>query len=379
MVGRMLRVALTCLGALAGGKAYSAVLAAWPSTFPGHPDVRWQLAAAAVGGLIGLSGGPWLVKTIQTMLCEWVARLQRRPAHEIAAGTAGLIAGLVISGLLTIPIPRDLPVVGPYLPLALTLGLVYTSVSVSVKKWEDFSTLMARKASAAARENGANGLPEAEIRPYTILDTSVIIDGRVADIARTGFLDGTLVVPEFVLRELQHVADSPDMLRRNRGRRGLDILKQLQKEAWVRIEVTDHDFDDVQDVDTKLVRLAKLLGGKVMTNDYNLNKVAELHGVPVLNINELANALKPAVLPGEEMNVSVIRDGKEQGQGIAYLDDGTMIVVESGRRYIGTDVDVTVTSVLQTAAGRMIFARPNEPPPPVASEGRVKAAGGGGG
>lgn len=313
------------------------------------------------------------------MLCEWVARLQRRPAHEIAAGTAGLIAGLVISGLLTIPIPRDLPVVGPYLPLALTLGLVYTSVSVSVKKWEDFSTLMARKASAAARENGANGLPEAEIRPYTILDTSVIIDGRVADIARTGFLDGTLVVPEFVLRELQHVADSPDMLRRNRGRRGLDILKQLQKEAWVRIEVTDHDFDDVQDVDTKLVRLAKLLGGKVMTNDYNLNKVAELHGVPVLNINELANALKPAVLPGEEMNVSVIRDGKEQGQGIAYLDDGTMIVVESGRRYIGTDVDVTVTSVLQTAAGRMIFARPNEPPPPVASEGRVKAAGGGGG
>ena len=186
----------------------------------------------------------------------------------------------------------------------------------------------------------------------------MIIDGRIADICRTQFIEGILVVPAFVLEELQHIADSSDVLKRNRGRRGLDILNKMQKEPNVNVKIYDRDFDEVAEVDTKLVRLAKALGGKIVTNDYNLNKVAELQGVAVLNINELANAVKPIVLPGEEMVVHVIKDGKEQGQGVAYLDDGTMIVVDGGRRYIGEDIGVMVTSVLQTAAGRMIFAKP---------------------
>ncbi len=192
---------------------------------------------------------------------------------------------------------------------------------------------------------------------YKLLDTSAIIDGRILDISRTGFLEGVLVVPSFVLEELRHVADSADVLRRNRGRRGLDVLHNIQKESALRVEIMNRDFDDVAEVDSKLVRLAQQLGAKIITTDYNLNKVCEVQGVPVLNINELANAVKPMVLPGEEMSVQVMREGKELGQGVAYLDDGTMIVIEQGRRHIGELVAVIVTSALQTSAGRMIFAR----------------------
>jgi uncharacterized protein YacL len=195
-------------------------------------------------------------------------------------------------------------------------------------------------------------------REHKILDTSVIIDGRIADICRTQFLEGILVIPEFVLEELQHIADSSDLLKRNRGRRGLDILNRIQKERDVKVLIYEGDFEDMTEVDSKLVKLAKVLGGKVVTNDYNLNKVCELQGVPVLNINDLANAVKPIVLPGEEMVVQLIKEGKEHNQGVAYLDDGTMIVVEGGRSYIGLTLEVVVTSVLQTSAGRMIFARP---------------------
>jgi uncharacterized protein YacL len=186
----------------------------------------------------------------------------------------------------------------------------------------------------------------------------VIIDGRVADICQTGFLEGTIVIPRFVLEELQHIADSSDALKRNRGRRGLDILNRIQKELAVKVEIHEVDFDEVSEVDSKLVKLAKLTNGYVVTNDFNLNKVCELQNVGVLNINDLANAVKPVVLPGEEMNVQVIKDGKEYHQGVAYLDDGTMIVVEDGREFIGKRIDVLVTSVLQTSAGRMIFAKP---------------------
>jgi len=191
-----------------------------------------------------------------------------------------------------------------------------------------------------------------------ILDTSVIIDGRIADICATGFLEGRIIVPRFVLEELQHIADSSDILKRNRGRRGLDILNTMQKEFGMQMEIISDDQNGEIEVDAKLVHLAKRIGGEVITNDYNLNKVAELQGVSVLNINELANALKPVVLPGEEMSVQVIKDGKESGQGIGYLDDGTMIVIDGGKRFIGEEVGVLVTSVLQTAAGRMIFAKP---------------------
>jgi uncharacterized protein YacL len=194
-------------------------------------------------------------------------------------------------------------------------------------------------------------------RRYRILDTSVIIDGRVADICETGFLDGTLVVPQFVLKELQLVADSADSLKRNRGRRGLDILQKIQKMAGLDVMISDLDFPEVREVDLKLIELARALEGKIVTNDFNLNKVAQLRGVAVLNINELANSLKPVVLPGEIMKVFILKEGKEYNQGVAYLDDGTMVVVDNARKLIGKTVDVVVTSVLQTTAGKMIFGR----------------------
>jgi uncharacterized protein YacL len=192
---------------------------------------------------------------------------------------------------------------------------------------------------------------------FVLLDTSVIIDGRIADISQTGFIHGTIMIPRFVLNELQHIADSPDALRRNRGRRGLDMLNKLQKESQVPIRITDMDVSDVREVDNKLVRLSKDLSCPIITNDYNLNRVAELQGVKVLNINELANAVKAVVLPGEAITVQVIQEGKELGQGVGYLDDGTMVVVEDGRRHLEQTIEVNVTRVLQTVAGRMIFAQ----------------------
>ena len=194
-------------------------------------------------------------------------------------------------------------------------------------------------------------------RRYKVLDTSVIIDGRIADVCETGFVDGTLVIPQFVLKELQLVADSADSLKRNRGRRGLDILQKIQKMSGVEVMISDVDFAEVREVDLKLIELARTMHGKIVTNDFNLNKVAQLRGVQVLNINELANALKPVVLPGEPLHVHIVKEGKEANQGVAYLDDGTMVVVEHGKRLIGQTVDVTVTTIYQTAAGRMIFAR----------------------
>jgi uncharacterized protein YacL len=194
-------------------------------------------------------------------------------------------------------------------------------------------------------------------RSYRVLDTSVIIDGRIADICETGFIDGTLVVPQFVLKELQLVADSSDSMKRNRGRRGLDILQKIQKMAGVDVIISDKDFPEVREVDLKLIELARTLGGKIVTNDFNLNKVAQLRGVEVLNINELANSLKPVVLPGEIMKVFILKEGKEYNQGVAYLDDGTMVVVDNARKLIGKTIDVVVTSVLQTTAGKMIFGR----------------------
>jgi uncharacterized protein YacL len=194
-------------------------------------------------------------------------------------------------------------------------------------------------------------------RTYRVLDTSVIIDGRIADVCETGFMDGTLVVPQFVLKELQMVADSSDSMKRNRGRRGLDILQKIQKMAGLDVMISDKDFPDVREVDLKLIELARVLGGKIVTNDFNLNKVAQLRGVEVLNINELANSLKPVVLPGEIMKVFILKEGKEYNQGVAYLDDGTMVVVDNARKLIGKTIDVVVTSVLQTTAGKMIFGR----------------------
>src|SRR5436853_6286840 len=213
-------------------------------------------------------------------------------------------------------------------------------------------------------------------RRYKILDTSVIIDGRVADVCETGFVDGALVIPQFVLKELQLVADSSDSLKRNRGRRGLDILQKIQKMAGIEVVISDLDFPDVREVDLKLIELARSLRGKIVTNDFNLNKVAQLRGVEVLNVNELANSLKPVVLPGEIMKVFILKEGKEYNQGVAYLDDGTMVVVDNARRMIGKTIDIVVTSVLQTTAGKMIFGRYIDPA--VAAQAAPGAAAAGG-
>jgi len=196
-------------------------------------------------------------------------------------------------------------------------------------------------------------------RSFKILDTSVVIDGRIADLCDTGFVEGTLVVPQFVLKELQLVADSPDALKRQRGRRGLDVLDHLQKSSQVQVVLSDLDFPDAHDVDSKIIECAKAMDGKIVTNDYNLNKVARIHGIKVLNINELANSLRPVALPGESMSVFILKEGKEKDQGVAYLDDGTMVVVDNSRRMIGQTIDITVTSVLQTTVGKMIFGRFN--------------------
>ncbi|MCG0275925.1 MAG: PIN/TRAM domain-containing protein [Thermosediminibacteraceae bacterium] len=283
---------------------------------------------------------------------EWMEnRLQKTPMRDILYGFLGLFMGLLIANLFSRAL-LSIPWVGPYLLIAANLVLGYIGASVAIKKREELSALIPIPVG-----HKKQFIASGRLKPK-ILDTSVIIDGRIADICQTGFLEGPIIVPRFVLEELRHIADSSDVLKRNRGRRGLDILNRMQKEMNIEVQIYEGDFDDISEVDSKLVKLAQMLDGKIITNDFNLNKVAELHKVPVLNINELANAVKPIVLPGEEMVVQVVKDGKEAGQGVAYLDDGTMIVVDGGKKHIGETIDVLVTSVLQTAAGRMIFAKP---------------------
>lgn len=347
----MVRFLLLLLGAAAGYRlASSSVWAQWlDGAAPAVADTAW--VGAVVGGLIGLALGPWAARASLHLSGRFTTGLQRTSIHDILAGAAGLLIGLLIAILATVPLPRHIPVVGEYLPTVVTIVGGYLGMVIFVRKKDELFQL-----AKISPNRGAS--PSSLASGHKILDTSVIIDGRIADIARTGFIEGTLLIPGFVLQELQHIADSSDMLKRNRGRRGLDILNRMQKESKVTVQIVDEDFDDIAEVDAKLVRLAQLKDAKVLTNDFNLNKVAELQGVDVLNINELANAVKPVVLPGEEMLVHVIKDGKEQGQGVGYLDDGTMIVVDGGRRFIGESVGVMVTSVLQTAAGRMIFAKP---------------------
>lgn len=281
------------------------------------------------------------------------------PIADLLFGTLGLIVGLVVAFLFSFAV-ESIPVllVQQVVPILLSIMLGYLGFRVGSTKRDEILQIFALKSQNAQKK----AVVDNEVSPgrQKVLDTSVIIDGRIADIAETGFLEGALVVPQFVLTELQHIADSSDTLKRTRGRRGLDILKRLQDDKTSKVVITDEDFEDVAEVDLKLVRYAKKHHAQVVTNDFNLNKVCDLHQVDVLNINDLANAVKPVVIPGENMQVVVIKDGKEHNQGVAYLDDGTMIVVEEGRAFIGQAIMVTVTSVLQTSAGRMIFAKPAE-------------------
>lgn len=273
-------------------------------------------------------------------------------------GTIGTIIGLLIGVLISVPLfNSNLAVLSNIIPTIVMVLLGYLGFRVGTTRTEEWRKIFAPKKQKQAEEVLERRVDES-FRKYKILDTSVIIDGRIYDIANTGFVEGVILIPNFVLYELQYIADSGDSLKRVRGRRGLDILNALQKESSVQVEMYEGDFEDIAEVDSKLIKLAKLLDGVVVTNDFNLNKVCEFQNVPVLNINALANAVKPVVIPGETMHVLVVKDGTERQQGVAYLDDGTMVVVEDGQYYMNQELDVVVTSALQTAAGRMIFAKP---------------------
>ncbi len=323
--------------------------------FTSRPIINNPYIAAAVGAIVFFFIGLLIVQPIVQSV-EWLEEiLLKAPILDLIFGTLGLIVGLSVAFLVSYGLSSiELPPLTSVVPIMLSVLLGYLGFQVGFQKREEFmNALFSAKAAGAKKEN-----VQMTDASYKILDTSVIIDGRIADIAKTGFLEGILLVPQFVLTELQHIADSSDSLKRTKGRRGLDVLKMLQSGDEVEVEITNADFDDIHEVDLKLVRLAKEVGGYVVTNDFNLNKVADLHGVHVLNINDLSNAVKPVVIAGERMNVFILKEGKEQGQGVAYLDDGTMIVVENGRNHMNESIDTVVTSVLQTSAGRMIFAKP---------------------
>lgn len=299
----------------------------------------------------------YVTKLIMRAIDYTEKSLQKVPTADMLLGAIGAVLGLIISVLLSSLI-KSTSMIYTIISIIVTLIIVVVSADVAVRKKEDILSLLSNlKRISPNKEAKHKNIPKGSAK---VLDTSVIIDGRIFDLCQTGFIEGVLVIPNFVLNELRHIADSGDGLKRNRGRRGLDILNKIQKELSIKVEIWEGDFPEIPEVDIKLLKLAQLLNGKVITNDYNLNKVAEFQGVPVLNINELANAIKPVVLPGEEMKIQIVKDGKESGQGLAYLDDGTMIVVEEGRSYIGETILVVVTSVLQTAAGRMIFAKAKE-------------------
>jgi uncharacterized protein YacL len=315
------------------------------------PPELWGAVFAMVGALMGLVVTPFLTTRPIRAIRGGVAQVS---AQTMVSGLIGLIVGLIVAALISFPLSLLPSPFGQLLPFIGALFFTYLSVTIFVLRQNDILGLL-RSRLATVIEDGGDGASGGR---SVLLDTSVIIDGRIADIAHTGFIFGPMVVPGFVLTELQHIADSADGLKRQRGRRGLDILNRLQKEPGIPFHITDLDVDGVRGVDDKLVILAKQMRCPILTNDYNLNRVAELQGVLVLNINELANAVKAVFLPGEDLEVHVLQEGKEFGQGVGYLDDGTMVVVESGREQIGRTVSVTVTKVLQTAAGRMIFARP---------------------
>lgn len=304
-----------------------------------EPPAPWVVWAT-----LGVVGG--VLAGIAVVVLEQSAR--RLPMPRLFLSAIGALGGVLLAQLVASALLVFIPAAGsPAGRGFLSLLLAYMGVVFVLRREEELGGLT-RMVFPAATAGEAR---------YKVLDTSVIIDGRVADVCQTGFLEGTLLVPQYVLRELQQIADSPDPIKRNRGRRGLDVLQRLQRLPGIRTELHDLDFPHIREVDRRLIETARAVGGVIVTNDYNLNKVAELNGVRVLNVNELAGALRPVVLPGETLHVHVLREGKEAGQGVAYLDDGTMVVIEQGRRHIGQTVGVTVNTVLQTAAGRMIFTR----------------------
>lgn len=339
-LGGLIGLAIASSNALFADSDYGgALLAAWV--------IAWVVIGFGVLPYLTVVPALWLVRAVQQM-----------STAEFVAAIVGLLLGLLMGLLLALPLSQLDPPWGTWLPLAVSVLLGLGMLGLTVAKRSDL-VAAGEAIGVLTRGNGNGGNGAASIDgPQIVVDTSVIIDGRIADIVDSGFIYGTLIVPRFVLDELQRIADSSDTLRRNRGRRGLEILGRLQRESATPVAIDETDYPDIAEVDAKLVALAKTLSRVILTTDFNLNRVAELQGVRVLNINSLANAVKPAVLPGEELHVQVIQEGKEAGQGVGFLDDGTMVVVEGGSRFVDRELDVSVTRVLQTVAGRMIFAQP---------------------
>ena len=331
-------VLATTGGGLFQDAAYAGfLLAAWV--------VAWVVVGFAILPYLTLVPAQWLISRVEDL-----------STAEFVTAVIGLTLGLLMGLLLGVPLANLPAPWGDVLPLGVSLVLGLGMLGLTVAKRRD---LIVAAQAVGFLQRGDEARNEARSgEPRIVVDTSAIIDGRIAEIVESGFIYGTLVVPRFVLDELQHIADSSDTLRRNRGRRGLEILNRMQKEPGTPVEIVEDAVPSESEVDAKLVALARARSGVILTNDFNLNRVAELQGVRVMNINSLANAVKPAVLPGEELRVRVIQEGKEAGQGVGFLDDGTMIVVEGGARHIDKDLDVSVTRVLQTVAGRMIFAQP---------------------
>jgi uncharacterized protein YacL len=381
---------VAALAAVVGFSINNSSKAPWP----------WEVLVgiAIICGVIAFIILPY----VTTIPYRWVRdQIRKAEVSDLVAGSIGLVSGLIIAALLAIPLSQlSFFQLGRWLPTVVAVLCAYLGITIAVLRKEDFTRLTssafagraARRANREDRDGEGDDHDEHEEREEKtrlrerfgarnksrnsdkiLVDTSAIIDGRIADISQTGFITSTLVVPRFVLEELQHIADSADGLKRNRGRRGLEILQRL-KDSRVPIEISDADAENTPEVDAKLVKLARQWHCSIITNDFNLNRVAELQGVKVLNINELAHAVKPILLPGEEMQVAIMQDGKENGQGVGYLDDGTMIVVEGGKSYMGSTIEVTVTRVLQTVAGRMIFAHPKQPASNVAPVRRTGTA-----
>lgn len=348
---RILKIIFTIVGAVIGYEVFDKFYFIPDSSI--YYNILFKVLATAGGGTIGFLLFFRFNTRIQGLFSKIIGHLQKIPTKNITAATIGLIIGLIIANLLAYSL-SFIPVIGSYLPIILSVILGILGISIGINKKDEVINFF-------GNFRNFNRIIKKEDHKYLvhpkILDTSAIIDGRILDICQTEFLEGDLIVPRFVLSELQHIADSSDSLKRKRGRRGLDILNKITKIRKNRIKIIGKDYKERMEVDNKIIRLAKDLKAKVVTNDYNLNKIAQLEGILVLNINDLANALKAVILPGEEIDTQIIKAGKEPEQGIAYLDDGTMIVIEDGYKYMGKKVNILVTSILQTPAGRMIFGR----------------------
>ncbi|HHW01138.1 MAG TPA: TRAM domain-containing protein [Clostridiaceae bacterium] len=350
MLNSVIKISFALVGAITGYTlTRTIVITQFANVIPEFQIIIYLIVSLLAAFLFYTTGNK-IIEIVLDTLNKIEAYIQKMTLYELLIDSVGLIVGLIVANLVIIPVTK-LNIIG--VPISILINILFGCIGLAIAaNKKDESPFEHFKRKNTISKNGKNAYGP------KILDTSAIIDGRIVDIYRSGFIEGEIIIPSFVLEELRHIADSADSIKRNRGRRGLDVLSTLQKELDCPVRIETIEISPNSEVDSALLKAAEKLGGKVVTVDYNLNKVASLQGVPVLNVNELANAVKPIALPGEDMTVQVIKDGKENGQGIGYLDDGTMIVIDGGRRHIGENVSVTVTSVLQTAAGRMIFAKP---------------------